>query len=184
MEIVLVFNEEDTFSIKEFSYLNPIITPPNFYAVDAWNEAAKKASFEWLVLAADDVLFPPNLFDICLQTWNKGFIGFEDGTCSARGFATHYMLTKDWCRKYQGGVFAVPHYKSWGIDPETNARAVRSGTYILLPEPQIQHLHPIFNSGIPADETFKRAQPFHQKDVLLFEERRAKGFPNDFKGYL
>jgi len=92
------------------------------------------------------------------------------------------MVTREWCRKYQGGVFVVPHYKHWGLDPEICSRAVMSNTYKLAPI-FITHNHYLTGKS-KKDSTYMRAEKYHKLDMLLYEERMKLGFPNDFEGYL
>ena len=183
LEYIILLSEEDKLSQAEVKARNlePILTPSLLRPVELWNMGARVSQAEWLYLGSDDVIHPPNWLRKCLSTPNQGFIGIGDGKV-VPNWAPFFIVSKSWCRAYQGGVFVVPHYKHWGLDPEITERAVRSGTFTLAPI-YLEHMHYIFKRS-PKDSTYKRAEEYHQIDVDLFKHRRELGFPNDFEGFL
>lgn len=183
VEYIILLSENDALSIRETKGrgIEPIITPHNIRPVQLWNMGAKLSQAEWLYLGSDDVIHPPNWLRICLSTPNRGFIGIGDGKISPN-WAPFFLVTKSWCRENQNGVFLVPHYKHWGLDPEICARAARSGTFLFAPI-KVEHIHYAFGKA-SRDSTYKRAEEYHEKDMALFKKRRDLGFPNDFEGFL
>jgi len=181
IEIIVILSEDDLTSQHLMGSRKYLTTPPDFRPVQCWNYGASLSSGGWLYLGNDDVVHPPNWLEKCLNTPNSGFIGISDGRVSNQ-WSPFYLLSREWCKTYQGGVFCVPHYKHWGLDVETCSRAVLSGTFRLAPI-YVEHQHYLTGKS-KKDSTYMRAEKFHKPDMILYEERRKLGFPNDFEGYL
>lgn len=182
--IVLVDNDDiESTRIAMGNGVSVIINNP-MNAVEKWNIGAKCSEYEYLFPAADDIILPKNWASIALSTPNhSGFIAIPDKLSTPdRFYEPFFLVNKAWLRRYQGGVFMVPHYKSWGVDVEICARAQESGTFTRSTS-ALDHNHPVFNTA-EYDDTYNRAKPFWQIDVDLFHSRAEKGFPNDFNGYL
>jgi hypothetical protein len=144
-------------------------------AVQKWNEGILCAGSKWLLLGADD-LWPHDGWDTeAVWTNNSGFVGFLDGHMPQ---ATHYMVTKAFCRNYLGGTLAIPCYKSWGFDVEVVERAQRAGKYVVA-DTILEHRHHVWGAA-PVDATYQAGAQYHAADMALLEQRRAAGFPNDF----
>jgi glycosyltransferase involved in cell wall biosynthesis len=180
IELIVILSEDDLTSQNLMKDRKFLTTPPDFRPVQSWNYGASLSSGEWLYLGNDDVVHPPNWLEKALATPNQGFIGLSDGRVG--NWAPFFMVTREWCRKYQGGVFVVPHYKHWGVDPEICSRAVMSNTYKLAPI-YLEHKHYLVGKS-KKDSTYMRAEKYHKLDMLLYDERAKLGFPNDFEGYL
>lgn len=195
-ETIVIVDAEDYDSVKVCA---DIATAPNVFtlrcismegsptAVEKWNEGAKKSSYKhldetWLMLAADDIIFPRGWLEDAIASENKGFLAFRDTEGSKKFFEPHYMATVKWLKDYNGGVLAIPLYTHWGLDVETAARARNSNTYCVA-TPIIKHNHWIFNTA-PQDSTYVRGSRSHARDIELFNSRRIDKFPNNFRGYL
>lgn len=89
-----------------------------------------------------------------------------------------YWMTREFIVKHNGGVMACPHYRSWGLDVETNERAKRARTYAWAEHAKVEHRHRIF--GAADDATYQKAKPSHYYDQLIMNNRAANGWPDDF----
>jgi glycosyltransferase involved in cell wall biosynthesis len=180
IEIIVLLNQSDYNSQTAMKDRPFLLIPDDFSPIQAWNYGASLSSGEWLYLGSDDVVHPDHWLEKSLDTPNQGFIGLGDGT--VKDWALFFLVTKDWCKKYQGGVFLVPHYHNWGVDPEASLRAKRSGTYTLAPV-ILDHRHYQLKKS-KRDSTYIKAEKYHKKDTDLFLTRQGSGFPDDFEGYL
>lgn len=95
---------------------------------------------------------------------------------------THYWMTRGFITSFNGGVMACPHYRSWGLDVETNERAKRANRYAWSISARVEHRHRIF--GAADDATYQKAKPHHYYDQLIMNERRRMGWPNDFEAVI
>lgn len=181
IEFIILLNESDTKSQEAMKDSNFLLVPDNYSPIQAWNLGAKLCNGVWMYLGSDDVVHPPNWLRKSLSIPNQGFIGLSDGR-PVFNWALFFLVTKDWCKKYQNGVFLVPHYHNWGVDPEISMRAKRSGTYVISPV-LLDHRHHIFGKS-KKDSTYRRAEKYHERDIELFKNRQALDFPNDFEGFL
>jgi GT2 family glycosyltransferase len=89
-----------------------------------------------------------------------------------------FMQTRDFIIAHHGGVFASPHYRTWGVDVEACGRALAVGKYIYAPEAHVSHIW--LGNRPDADETYRYERPYWQSDTQKMERRRAAGWPNDF----
>jgi len=190
LEIVVILDKEDTESkykllayfneeVKEYFIVKIMEGHPS--PVEKWNEGAKLSSGEWLMLGADDVEWTPAWDDISLKTFpNKGFLALRDFADSKKVFEPHFMATRQWLKMYNGGVLAIPHYKHWYLDLEI---ALRAGKHYEVSQAVLPHKHVIWGTA-PNDKTYKRAKPYYEIDSQIFDDRRKRGFPNDFESYL
>jgi len=150
-----------------------------------WNMGTKIAEGNWLVTISDDSAPHPNWLSNALKTPNSGFLGLPDGVTGQRNhqFTPLYMATRDWLRKYNGGVLVIPHYRIWYADIETSLRAQRSLTYRVAWNAVVEQLHTIFNTA-PNDEIYKIGEERRVGDLKTFEDRMSRGFPDDFERVL
>jgi hypothetical protein len=149
-------------------------------AVEKWNRGAKEATHEWLLLGSDDLWAHEDWAKNALVPPNKGFVGFNDTHMA--GTATHYMITKQFCREVLGGVFCPPMYKSWGLDVEVAVRAKAAGRFLYVEDAVLEHRH--FVWGAQMDATYMAGMPNYGADCALFNERENAGFPNVYEAYL
>jgi hypothetical protein len=157
-------------------------------AVQKWNHALRRVHrrFDAFFLGADD-LWPANgWLDEVLNVQAKtgaGCVSINDGIVNGNALGTHYLLTKDWIKTQQNGVMCVPHYRSWGLDVETTARAKHTGTYAWAERAMVEHRHVHWKKAA-MDDTYRRGYLVHQYDEFILEIRRKAGFPNDFQAVI
>jgi glycosyltransferase involved in cell wall biosynthesis len=181
IEFIVLLSKGDRksqFAMENREYLT---VPDTFSPVECWNFGAKLSSGKWMYLGSDDVIHPPNWLRTSLAVPNKGFIGLSDGR-PIFDWALFFLVTKEWCRTYQNGVFLVPHYHCWGVDPEISLRAKRSGTYVMSPI-LLDHRHYMLGKS-KKDKTYTKGEKYHAIDTELFKKRQSLGFPDDFEGFL
>lgn len=150
-----------------------------------WNNACKIAKGEWLVTISDDCLPEKRWLTNALNTNNNGFIGLPDGVTGDRNkfFTPLYMMTREWAKKYHGGVLVIPWYKSWYADIETAFRARKAGHYMYAPNSVVTQLHAVFGTA-DNDDIYKLGESRRAMDRIMFESRQRKNFPDDFEGVL
>lgn len=154
----------------------------------AWNTALAAApNHAAYVLAADDLIFRPGWLEETLtalaRLGGSGMVGFNDGKINGnQAQATHYLLTRDFIIKHNGGVMCCPHYRTVGPDTETWERARKVGKYIWAEKALAIHDWHGFDQD--ADETYKQALPHRGASKAKFYERQAAGFPDDFEPIL
>jgi glycosyltransferase involved in cell wall biosynthesis len=154
----------------------------------AWNTALRASPLEQeYALASDDAIFHPMWLEAArwklFELGMGGLVGFNDGV--KRGdaqWSTHYLMTRDFISEYQGGVAAVPHYRTWCVDTEACERARRARRYIWASDARVDH---DWHGNDPdADETYRKARQYWQQDKDLFKYRQSIGFPDDFEAII
>lgn len=150
-----------------------------------WNTALSAIPHKMIyVLGADDLIFNTGWYETSLKALEyrlngSGLVGFNDERKNGdEKNATHYLMSRDFIIHYHGGVMAVPHYRSWGVDPETCERARRAGKYYWCKDVSVTHDWHGYDKD--ADETYRLARPTWNADLELYEKRRVAGFPDDF----
>lgn len=189
-ELILLIEDDD---IDTWNFINktPIPAPIYYYAIPtqstpiaAWNIGLKKSQFPWLLLGADDIEFTPHWLEDALGTPNQGFLALpeKEGGNPDLNWEPHFMATRAWLKEFQHGVLTIPHYYHWGTDVETCDRASNSGTFVRA-RTVIAHNHWMKNASL-IDETYQKAQPYYNRDQMLYQTRRSMGFPNDFESVI
>lgn len=188
-ELIIAHDEDDKETHEllahEFALVWAPASQPFELPCIKWNNAAKIAQGEWLVTMSDDSEPEFLWLESALDSLNYGFLALPDGVTGARNrfFTPLYMATREWLKKYHGGVLVIPKYKSWYADIETAQRAHRSHSYILAGRSVVAQLHPTFGNA-PDDEMYRLGRTRHEEDKRIFEQREKLGFPNDFEGVL
>ena len=147
----------------------------------AWNEALKVCpDADIYILASDDVEFIPGWYEIALKALT-GLVGMNDGTgkYERTGWATQYMMTREFIIKYNGGVVACPHYRVDFTDVEICERAKRAGVFSYCPDALVVH-----HWRVNDDEGYREADKHRAAARKVYEARKAKGFPNDYEPIL
>jgi hypothetical protein len=158
--------------------------------VVAWNWALRHALTTSLafVSAADDVVFQPDWLERSLQALHEmgdsGLVGFNDDKLRYYGtsywWATHYMMTRDFIIDHLGGVFCPPVYRNDYTDWEVSAIAIRADKFRMCEDAHVTHLW----KGPDGDETYSLAKEHRKESKLIYEQRKAKGFPITWKPIL
>ena len=153
-------------------------------ALSGWNVGAAVAAGDYLVLAADDLVFGRGWLDEALAVMEDaldgyGMVGFNDMSPNAQGRGTHYMVSRDYAVDCWGGVLVVPHYHHNYIDWEAQKRAEADGCYAWAEKAHVHHNHFDWDKA-RFDETYARSRAGLDGDRNLYYQREAAGFPNDY----
>jgi len=192
VEVIIIADEKDRETIEAVcNYGSTGVTIPlelrvlkgHPTPIEKWNHGARNAKdVEWIMLAADDIVFTHKWDIISVATPNYGFLALRDSPTSEKHFEPHYMATRDWLRTNNGGVLACPHYKHWCPDVEIADRARALGHYVVS-EAIIPHNHVIFETA-SNDATYEKGKAHYAEDLALLHKRQIQGYLNDFESYL
>jgi len=157
---------------------------PRMTAVQKWNYGLEcHPSYDAYVLGADDLWMHDDWHNEALrvqQTTGCGFIGINDGQTDGSHLSTHYMMTKDFIVHHHGGVMAIPHYRSWGVDEEASLRAKNANEFAYAEHAIAEHRHWAWGKS-KLDQTYSSAIYAQKYDEAILRMREAHGFPNDFQ---
>lgn len=194
---VVFYADDDDESFPLITGLDPerfpsaIYYPGSFQAVSGprikmsqmWNECAKAATGEILMIAADDIVFRTKGWDDQVR---RAFAAFPDRLACVHGndgvyqekFGTHIFLHRNWMDAV--GCIAPPYFSADFVDTWWNEIANALNRRIYLPF-VTEHMHPLFKKA-ELDKTHRERLERGAKDNNqklydeLIEERKA-----DFK---
>ena len=155
-------------------------------AISAWNMGLRHATGEYIVFAANDLVPRAGWLDEALRVMRSlpngsGLVGLNTGDHDT--LATHFMVSRGFIKGYLGGVLAIPHYHHCFTDNEVNERARRAGRYAYAEGARIDHRHPSRGKR-EADECDAYAGQWFAVDQTTFEDRKARGFPDDYEAVI
>lgn len=155
-----------------------------------WNTALKAAKdYDMYFTGSDDIEFTSGWLDEVLRVLNdelngSGLVGINDNRWDKaqvmRMCATHYLMTRDFVIEEMGGVVAQPFYFADYTDMEACARARRVDKFAWAEHALVKHHW----KGPQGDLGYKNASAKRPQMKPLYEQRKAKGFPNDFERIL
>jgi hypothetical protein len=167
---------------------NPI---PRKGSGSAWNIAMASAlDYDAYVLGSDDMYFMYGIWPAVLTQIQAGYgmVGFDGNIVRElrvdskthkiirnNRYDCHYLLTREFIIKYNGGVMAIPHYIAYNLDVETHDRAVRAGQFIHAADANVKH---------DWKGTANRGGSFAKQDNDMYEARKRRGWPDDFEAIL
>ncbi len=169
--------------------------------IDAWEQAgatvlissrstfAEKANLgyrstteHWILTVGDDVRFHPGWLDHAQALGREGFhvVGTNDlGPRSESGQESpHQLFWRDYVDK-QGaswdgpGVLCHEGYRHGFVDVETALVAKLRGVWAMAPGAVVEHLHPLFGTGVD-DEVYALGASVADQDQARFEARLAE----------
>lgn len=154
----------------------------NLGAVYAWNKLAKRASGDVFALWADDLVPGRGWLHAALDELDKlgghGLIGLNDLSSDGNEYAAHWLADRAFIKNEFGGVMYPPEYKSWWCDREVTDRARAMGLYSWASGARVDHLNYTFGKS-EMDRTYRDAAQNYEADRVLYETRKAAGFPAD-----
>jgi glycosyltransferase involved in cell wall biosynthesis len=153
----------------------------------AWNVALQRAEehckYDAYFLGSDDIEFTPNWLEECLYVLNhdldgSGLVGVNDcsGKYERAGFATQYLMTRDFIVQYNGGVAACPHYLCDFTDVEACERAKKVNRFAYAPKSIVKH-----HWRVVDDEGYKRADTRRAEAMKVFMMRKVQNYPDDYE---
>lgn len=171
---------------REFGATFSYCDAPKLGGANGWNQAMRNApSYNGYFLGSDDIVFMPGWYDAVLRVLEEiggdGLVGINDGRWKKakvyKMCATHYLMTRKFIIEHNGGVAACPFYRCDWTDMEANERARRAGKWGWAEDALVTHIW----LGPDSDEGYRNATAFREQAKLIYGERKAKGFKNDFQ---
>lgn len=167
---------------NETPFWSTTIVPANYFtpgAIAAWNNGLDVADGEYVVMAADDLVFQEGWLTEALEALPaKGCVGFNDMHNGER-HQTHFLMHRSFIVNYLGGCLVAPVYHHYYCDNELVARAKRANLYAYAEKSLVRHDH-WANQRRPFDQWDESVKQYFLADEKLFLERQAAGFPDDF----
>lgn len=155
----------------------------NLGAVYAWNKLLRRATGEVIVLWADDLVPNTGCLEKALAELDEmgghGLVGFNDQRTNGKEYAAHWLADRAFIENELGGVMYPPLYKSWWADVEVSDRAQALGLYRWARLALVEHNNYVFGE-YPLDRTYRDANANHDADLLIYEQRKAAGYPLDW----
>lgn len=156
-------------------------------AVSAWNLGLKHSSGQYVVLGANDLRPQDGWAEEALRVMRSlpdggGLVGLNTGD-HGESLATHFMVTRRFIKSSLGGVLATPHYRHCFVDNEANERAKRAGRFAYAENSRLIHDHPSKGKR-EVDECDRYVAQWFGADQATFEDRKARGFPDDFEAVI
>jgi glycosyltransferase involved in cell wall biosynthesis len=151
----------------------------------AWNDGLKLAKGDYIVLAADDLVFERGWLDeamvVMLTAFDSvgGLVSFNDSHWDGNKLGTHYLLSRPFIEQYLGGRIAWPCYTHSFHDMEANHRAKRARRYAWAERAHVRHEHWFFGDR-QQDATDQRGLIGYEASKLAYETRTRMGFPDNY----
>lgn len=154
-----------------------IVNGPRIKMSQMWNECAKTATGEILMIAADDIVFRTKGWDDQVR---RAFAAFPDRLACVHGndgvyqekFGTHVFLHRNWMDAV--GYIAPPYFSADFVDTWWNEVANALNRRIYLPF-VTEHMHPLFKKA-DLDKTHKErlARSAADNNRKLYDELVAE----------
>ncbi len=149
-------------------------------AIEKWNHGTLLASGDVIVCAANDVEFGDKWLEYALDALDSindgnAMVAFNDSVTDPEVSSPHFLMTREYIVKYNGGVLMPPVYKKQFPDVENRLRAQSLGRYVCAKASIVKHLHPLTNTA-PMDDVYKMGLDTFEEDQRLCQERQKAGF--------
>lgn len=164
-------------------------TTPGMTAVQKWNYGLLQSDakgYSAYMLGADDIWpVTDGWLEKAIEqlSCGAGCVSWHDGVTDGAQLGTHFVLSREFIVARQHGVLCVPHYRSWGLDVETTARAQKAGAYHWLRDVLVEHRHPHFGKA-PMDDTYRVGYSKHAYDMMILKARERANWPDDFEAVI
>jgi len=191
VEAVVVCDEQEAYDLTIDALERAFVSPDHLVwswatlpVIPAFNEGLRMSTGDALVLGADDLWWGDGWLDAALEALNTlddadGLVGLNDLAPIKRDYATHYLMTRRYLARENGGVLACPHYQHTYIDPEACARALRAERYVFAEDARVDHRHWLWGKA-EKDPTYTETDPTIEHDRQMYAQRAALGFPDDY----
>lgn len=185
---VIVVLDGNTKLIDDLKYLKIkcIARKEHRGPIYSWNEGATYAEGSILVLGADDIYWHDNWYaelESAFMQPDVGVVGLNDLHRGPTEFATHFAATRQFCVDVLGGIFVPPVYSNYFVDVEIWMRAVKLGQYARAEKAIAEHRHYFYCKEL-YDSVYQLGQQHYKTDEAIFQDRLARGFPNDWEPIL
>jgi hypothetical protein len=141
---------------------------------------SKSLPWDVLLLASDDMLPMERGYDNVIKTDMEKFFPDTDGALwyfdgNRRDINTLQIMGRKYYERF-GYIYREETIAFYG-DTEFQEVAESLKKLQYIDRCIIRHEHYEWNREIKKDETYSKNSPFFEHDRLIFEERKAKGFP-------
>lgn len=149
--------------------------------IDKWNHGMMLATGDVMVVAANDVEFGDKWLGYALDALDSvpdgnAMVAFNDTITTPEVSSPHFLMSREYIIKYNGGVLMPPVYKKQFPDVENRLRAQSLGRYVCAKASIVKHLHPLTNTA-PWDEIYREGLDTFDEDQKLCAERQKQEFP-------
>jgi len=151
------------------------------------NAGVKETTYPWIMFGADDLRYEENWAEAALEVaeqTGKRVIATNDKANPEvmRGrHATHPLVARSYieeCGTIDGPGFYHEGYDHQCVDVESTETAKARGEFAFASQSVVRHLHPIYNSHVPMDDTYRKALENGARDRDLLISRRPLWNPN------
>ena len=197
VEVIFISDDDEEYDWNlppNFTEGNPLtrlgirVHNPRDTAINKWNEGARLASGDVLMVAANDVEFGEGWLGHALDALDSvpdgnAMVAVNDTVTTIEVSSPHFLMSREYIVKYNGGVLMPPCYKKQFPDVENRLRAQSLGRYVCARAAKVVHFHPLTNTA-PMDEIYKLGLDTFEEDRKLCEERQRSGFVIDWEPML
>ena len=148
-----------------------------------WNIGASMATGDLLVLGSDDLWWMDGWLDEALEQMELSdccYCGLNDMQHNGwDGDPTHWIISRQGIIDHCGGCIMPPAYTMTYGDNEIAARLRRANQYTWCKQAMVDHRHPSAGKA-KVDRGYLNMQRHLYQDRVVFEQRKALGWPDDF----
>lgn len=143
--------------------------------IHAINRGIIQRGWDILINMSDDMWFIKNGFDNIIRMHCKAddFVHFPDGNVNEK-LCTMSIMGIDYYKRF--GYVYHPDYASLWCDNEAQEVAQKLGRYKYINQQIFEHRHPAFGKA-QTDQQYRFTESFYKKDQVVYNRRKAKGFP-------
>lgn len=182
-EIIIVIDPEDTKTLEILAGYDivRVITEKKERPIDKWNIGARKATGDIIMAAGNDVVFEKGWYENAVRAFDKlprgGMVSVNDTHTDPSVSSPHFLLSRGFIEKHNGGVLMPPCYSRQYPDVENRYKAQSLGMYATAIDSIVRHDHPLTGSS-EVDEVHVEMKPWDALDDMeLFKKRKKLGFP-------
>lgn len=186
-EVIVVIDEDDneSWSVAFGEYSK---TPIRFLRstdkspLAKWNYGASHATGDVIVAASNDVEFQSQWLEYALDALtsvpdDQAMVAFNDTVTTPEVSSPHFLMTRKYIVKYNGGVLMPSCYAFQFADVENRLRAQSLGRYVCAKASIVKHLHPMTNTASKDEIHEQGAYKYFEQDQKLFLSRKTENFP-------
>lgn len=192
IEVLISCVEDDIASIRVAKSYQPdrlyIRTVEEYGRGATWitNELGRLSSGDVVAIMADDLVPNEHWLTRCLThlvVQDGGIVGFNDLSSDGTVYMAHGIVARSFLIEQMGGTVYPPQYFCWYGDREMSDKAQAIGLHTWARDAVVEHLHYSFGKA-EIDRTYAEAIPHYKADQVLYETRKAQGFPIDYEAVL
>lgn len=142
---------------------------------------AREDGADWVFQGADDLCFCKGAIDEAVRVGErhgKAVVGTDDCAnplVKAGRHSTHSLVRVDYLDRGtidECGKLLHEGYDHQYCDNELVQTAMARGEWVFAHNAKIEHLHPFFRPGVPADDTYTKGLAKGHEDMTLYQARQ------------